>query len=441
MDKVIGTHLTIIGWILIVVFSGLAAAILTQIGAVLIATLQVKSQERQQKGDQAFKERMQRDDRENQSLQLLITAHFEQRKDSLKDAVDVRDWIWENLRVLYGPENDYYGPDDPPPGITSVRDALHGLKRISYFHPTRSIRDRAKRLEESISSHFGRVNDTFDEVGSKPSEDQLWNWLKSADSLIELIHTPPSLDEVQHPGNDNATQPQSSNVILLDMTASQIQVDYNTLNSAPAKQRLRLPYQQGAGDRRTGRRRAVQPADRRAAGHLQANVDASIDHIYTKLGYPPASSSPAGSDPDDPRQCMQFDGFGAGLPRRCQTQRSDHKRQLPRPARPLFQALTWLARHNRGGSGADCPRATRASAAISSRTAAACTGSCTTRATGSLSGSGNGWFLGRRLLAYPHTVVAPIPRCSPTCAAFHSSSPSGSGMAIGRGSVPGTRVL
>ena len=81
MDKVIGTNITIIGWILIVIVSGLAAAILTQIGAVLIATFQVKSQERQQKGDQAFKERMQRDDRENQSLQLLITAHFEQRKD------------------------------------------------------------------------------------------------------------------------------------------------------------------------------------------------------------------------------------------------------------------------------------------------------------------------------------------------------------------------
>jgi hypothetical protein len=220
MDKVIGTHITIIGWILIVIFSGLAAAILTQIGGVLIATFQVKSQERQQKGDQAFKERMQRDERENQSLQLLITAHFEQRKDSLKDAVDVREWTWENLRILYGPENDYYGPDDPPAEIASVRDALRGLKRISYFHPTRSIRGQAKRLEESLSTHFGRVNDTFDEVGGKPSEDQLWNWLKSADSLIELIHTPPSLDEVRHPSNNDATRPQDPSGILLNTNAT-----------------------------------------------------------------------------------------------------------------------------------------------------------------------------------------------------------------------------
>ena len=62
MDKVIGTHITIIGWILIIIISGLAAALLTQIGAVIIATFQVKSQERQQKGEQAFKERMQRDE-------------------------------------------------------------------------------------------------------------------------------------------------------------------------------------------------------------------------------------------------------------------------------------------------------------------------------------------------------------------------------------------
>ena len=68
MDKVIGTNITIIGWILIVIVSGLAAAILTQIGAVLIATFQVKSQERQQKGDQAFKERMQRDDRKTKAF-------------------------------------------------------------------------------------------------------------------------------------------------------------------------------------------------------------------------------------------------------------------------------------------------------------------------------------------------------------------------------------
>lgn len=208
MDKVIDlTHITILQWILIVIVSGIVVAVINQLGAWIVSAHQTRGQERIQKSEQAFNERLHKEERENQSLQLLITAHFEQRQRSLKDAVDVRDWIWHHLRILYGPDHDYYGDDDPPPSLKTVTEVLSALNRIAYYHPTRSVRDRAKRLESSIASQFGRVNDQMDGVGSDPSDDQLFEWLKSADELIELIHTPPSLDEVRHPSADVDTEP------------------------------------------------------------------------------------------------------------------------------------------------------------------------------------------------------------------------------------------
>jgi hypothetical protein len=208
METAVGlAHITIVDWILIIIFSGLAAAVLNQLGASLIGVFQAKSQERLQKGEQAFKERLQRDEREDQSLQLLIAAHFDQREKSLKDAVDVREWVWLQSYTLYGPDHDYYGDHEPPANITTIADALSALNRIAYFHPTRSIRARANNLGGSIAGHFNSINDDFSGIGGKPSEEQLEKWLDSADEIIELIHTPPSLDEIRHPGSDIATQP------------------------------------------------------------------------------------------------------------------------------------------------------------------------------------------------------------------------------------------
>jgi hypothetical protein len=207
MDKVINlTHITILQWILIVIFSGVVVAVINQLGAWIVSAHQTRGQERMQRNEQSFNERLHRDERENQSLQLLITAHFDQREKSLKDAVDVHDWVWYNLRKLHGPDHDYYGDDDPPPNINTVTEVLSALNRVSYFHPTRSVRGRAKGLESSIAYHFNSVNDQMDGLGGDPSYDQLSKWIQSADELIELIHTPPSLDEVRHSNGDVEVQ-------------------------------------------------------------------------------------------------------------------------------------------------------------------------------------------------------------------------------------------
>jgi hypothetical protein len=168
MNSLVGsTHITVIGWILIVILSGLASAILTQLGAALVGILQAQNKKRLQESEQQFKERMQRDEREHQSLQLLIKAHFGQREKSLKDAVDVRDWLWRQSYTLYGSDYDYFGDHEPPANLTEVVDVLSALKRISYFHPTRSVRRKASRLEGSIANHYNSPNGDLTEIGGR----------------------------------------------------------------------------------------------------------------------------------------------------------------------------------------------------------------------------------------------------------------------------------
>ena len=196
MDTLIKlTHKSWLDWFLIIILSGLAASILSQVGAWLVTLLQGRSQERLQKSQQEFQERSQLSERENQSLQLLIAAHFKHREKCLEDAANVREWILEILRKLYGPDYGYYGDSDPPAKIKFPMDALDALNRISYYHPTRSIRSKAKDLRDSIGGHFNNVNG--DEIGGDPAKSQLDEWLNSADEIIEFIHTPPTLDEIK----------------------------------------------------------------------------------------------------------------------------------------------------------------------------------------------------------------------------------------------------
>ena len=192
------THITFLQLAGIVVSSGVVVALINQAGAWMVGHLHTRSQERMQKNDQAFNERLHRDERENQSLQLLITAHFDQRERSLKDAVDVWGWLRHEYSTLYGADTDYYGVHDPPTNISTVAEVLSALDRVSYFHPTRSVRSLANKLESSIADQFNTVNDRMDGVGDDPSREQLSKWMRSANELIELIHTPPSLDEVRH---------------------------------------------------------------------------------------------------------------------------------------------------------------------------------------------------------------------------------------------------
>ena len=196
-------HISVIDWMLIVLFSGVAAALLNQAGTWIIGITQSRNQRRMAQNDQVFKERMQKDEREHQSLQLLIAAHFDQREKLLKNAVDAREWIWRRYYTQYGLNHDYHGNYEPIGNLASIDDVINALNNIRYFHPTRSIREKASDLEGYISGHFNSTDSYSDKGPIDPSERQLETWLDAADKLIELIHTPPTLDEIRNPKPKN----------------------------------------------------------------------------------------------------------------------------------------------------------------------------------------------------------------------------------------------
>jgi hypothetical protein len=186
--------------------SGLAAAVFNQIAAGLLAKFQRSSDQRHQRAlqesQQSFQERMQKDARENESLQLLIKSHFEQRDRLLEAAIESYNWVYRQIFENYGFQNEVYEYHGPSPRFSSASDVIGSLRVISQTHPTRSVRQLAGRLKDRIAGHYSTLTGYGEEhdepiVGGTPSENQLFDWLKESDALIEMLHTPPSLDEVR----------------------------------------------------------------------------------------------------------------------------------------------------------------------------------------------------------------------------------------------------
>lgn len=200
------THVTIIDWVVVALSSGFAAAVFNQIAAGLLAKFQRSSDQRHQRtlqeSQQEFQDRMQKDTRENESLQLLIKSHFEQRHRLLEAAIESYNWIYLQIFENYGSQNEVYEYHEPPPKLNSVTDVIGSLRMISQTHPTRSVRQLAKRLKDGINRHYSTLTECGEEfgepiVGGTPSEDRLFEWLKECDALIEMLHTPPNINEVR----------------------------------------------------------------------------------------------------------------------------------------------------------------------------------------------------------------------------------------------------
>jgi hypothetical protein len=154
---------------------------------------------------------MQKDTREHESLQLLIKSHFEQRDKLLEAATEARNWIYYQLYKYYGIDYEVYDYNEPAPEFSNVTEVVGGLRKISQTHPTRSVRALTGKIKDDITTHYSSITSyktdkgakrEYPEIGGKPPEDDLFKWLKDSDALIELMHTPPSLDEVRAVSQD-----------------------------------------------------------------------------------------------------------------------------------------------------------------------------------------------------------------------------------------------
>jgi hypothetical protein len=218
-------------WIRIVIASGLVAAILTKFLDGLFARFARRSEQHyqdkklareldhktetqkrelvhaqeMQRAEQEHQSKLQGEVRDNERLQLLIAAHDKAREALLENAVGVRQWLRYELNTTHGFDHDFSSEYEPAPSLSSITEALHALSLIEGQHPTRSVRRTTSDLRGKLSAHYGDIYPELDrkseklvyKTGAKPSVDQFFHWLNEADTLIELIHTPPALNEVQ----------------------------------------------------------------------------------------------------------------------------------------------------------------------------------------------------------------------------------------------------
>jgi hypothetical protein len=218
-------HLSTATWISLVITSGLAAAILTKMGDAVLAKFQrshqTKSQRldfahqaEMQKSEQEHQSQMQIEAREHESLLRLIAGHDNAREEHLPRAVGSYEWLQHELGEKYGADYEWLSVNEPQPSIDSVTEVIRALRQVELTHPTRSVRKVASDLCSGISAHYGTIGSEWDEklrmnvdlVGPTPTESQILDWVAKANRLVQLIHTPPGLNDVRPSQESSANE-------------------------------------------------------------------------------------------------------------------------------------------------------------------------------------------------------------------------------------------
>lgn len=92
-------------------------------------------------------------------------------------------WRWG---TEFGPDVDYFPICLNVPSLTEAGDVIPALEQIAGLHPTKVIRDYARKLADSID---GVVNAP---VGGSadPGVADYRQWVEQASGLIDALHDP-----------------------------------------------------------------------------------------------------------------------------------------------------------------------------------------------------------------------------------------------------------
>lgn len=154
--------------------------------------------------EQQHQIRGQDDARRHQALERLRDAHDQARKDLNNEAAAVRAWLDYQWGNDYGLERgDWVTEFEPRPRLVNVAQVLAALDALALTHPVRAVRATAASLRSSISGHFGSIREEWDDrtsshvmrTGTTPSFEDYAQWMEQADSLIDLLHTPPTMSD------------------------------------------------------------------------------------------------------------------------------------------------------------------------------------------------------------------------------------------------------
>jgi len=161
---------TLTDFITLVLTTGVVTAVINQLLGGWLAG-------KQQRTEQEHQRAMQEEERKHERLGRMEAAHAKGREEFLEDVANAVDWIRYEWGKHHGLEGDWVPSNDPSPTFNSVTAVIAALRRVEFRHPTRRVRELAKQLTQSVSSHYGSIhpvwNQQFEEheevVGSTPS--------------------------------------------------------------------------------------------------------------------------------------------------------------------------------------------------------------------------------------------------------------------------------
>lgn len=128
------------------------------------------------------------DDRRHQAILRREAGHDAAKEVFLPKAEDLVAWAdWEasEAHVDEGGEFHYVGTKRST--LAGEADAIKTVREIATGHPSKHVRAKADELYTLVNSHFGEERPSGNYA---PTFDEAYNWMKLAEELVELIHTP-----------------------------------------------------------------------------------------------------------------------------------------------------------------------------------------------------------------------------------------------------------
>lgn len=165
----------------LVIASGLAAGLVSGLVTLISGRWERSHRTKERKAIEEHEARLRRE-----------LAHDQARAQFLPIAEQFVGWAYKyasDSHWEWVADFTYIGTNQPAP--SSSEDVLDCLRKIMYGHPSKAVRDHAHALYNDINNQWTEiVGDTIPD----PTFDQTIDWWKRAKALIELIHTPETVN-------------------------------------------------------------------------------------------------------------------------------------------------------------------------------------------------------------------------------------------------------
>lgn len=208
-----------VGWLALVVSSGLAGGFLGEMAKSRIARKDRQHDSDERAADRQHQSELQSDELASQAaLQDAERQHQEATQASERDhakllrreldhanardkfmpyAESVQDWVIVNVNRISNDDYAYTAGAEVARDLKSPAEVARALRRVARGHPSKPVREAEDSFHSSLQTAFSWVdmwNQNADgSYQEGPTDEQWFQWEKDAQQLVGLLHT----DEVE----------------------------------------------------------------------------------------------------------------------------------------------------------------------------------------------------------------------------------------------------